>query len=248
MAIQRFTRIEYIHGNVFPGQGKDNVYIFKMLVDRSGSGVDLVKRMQPGGDLENAWLMFDHDKRVQEWTTMACHMYDAAYCKSMTIAVCDMQSEDTKVQCIMWRELNDLIRKNNVENPNFKGFMVDSVQANWNVVQIVYGSSDPKVPMENRECTCLLHWTTSLKQHTEKYIKPDMQDQHNCLCKQYKDSKTMDEAESRYFAIWAWWLSLGATFEDAIRDLNLWLAFWHFQYREWGSFMVCPSSFAYLVI
>jgi hypothetical protein len=63
-----------------------------------------------------------------------------------------------------------------------------------------------------------------------------MQDQHNRLCKQYKDSKTMDEAdsktmddaESRYLAIRAWWLSSGAASEDAIRDLNLWLAFWHF--------------------
>jgi hypothetical protein len=54
MAMQRFTRIEYIHANVFPGQGKDKVYVFKMLVDGPGSGVDLVKRMQPRGDLENA--------------------------------------------------------------------------------------------------------------------------------------------------------------------------------------------------
>jgi hypothetical protein len=45
--------------------------------------------------------MFDHVKRVQEWTTMVYHVYDVAYCKVMTIAVCDMQSEDTKVQCIM---------------------------------------------------------------------------------------------------------------------------------------------------
>jgi hypothetical protein len=42
MAMKRFTRIEYIHGNVFPGQGKDKVYIFKMLVDRPRSGVDLI--------------------------------------------------------------------------------------------------------------------------------------------------------------------------------------------------------------
>ena len=149
MAMQSFTRIEYIHGNVFLGQSKDNVYIFKMLVDRSRSGVDLVKRMQLERDLKNAWLIFDHNKRVQEWTTMACHMYDATYCKVMTIAICDMQLEDTKVQCIMWRELNDLIRKNSVENPIFKGFMVDNAQANWNVVQIVYSSGDPKVPIEN---------------------------------------------------------------------------------------------------
>jgi hypothetical protein len=103
MAMRRFTRIEYIHGNVFPGQGKDKVYVFKMLVDEPGSGVDLVKRMQPRRNLKNTWLMFNHVKRVQEWTTMAYHVYDAAYCKVMTIAVCDMQLEDTKVQYIMWR-------------------------------------------------------------------------------------------------------------------------------------------------
>jgi hypothetical protein len=97
MAMQRYIKIEYIHGNVFPGQGKDKVYVFKMLVDGLGSGVDLVKHMEPGGDLENTWLMFDHVKHVQEWTTMACHVYDVAYCKVMTITVCDMQSEDTKV-------------------------------------------------------------------------------------------------------------------------------------------------------
>jgi hypothetical protein len=90
MAMQRYTTIEYILGYVFPSQGKDKVYVFKMLVDGPGSGMDLVKRMQPGGDLANAWLMFDHVKWVQEWTTMACHVYDAAYCKVMTIAVCDM--------------------------------------------------------------------------------------------------------------------------------------------------------------
>jgi hypothetical protein len=53
-AMKMYTTIEYIHGNVFPGQGKDKVYVFKMLEDGPGSGVDLVKRMQPGGDLENA--------------------------------------------------------------------------------------------------------------------------------------------------------------------------------------------------
>jgi hypothetical protein len=44
IAMQKYTTIEYIHGNVFPSQGKDKVYFFKC--------------MQPGGDLENAWLMF----------------------------------------------------------------------------------------------------------------------------------------------------------------------------------------------
>ena len=48
-----------------------------------------------------------------------------------------------------------------------------------------------------------------------------MQDQYNHLCKQYKDSKTMEEAELRDLAIQAWWLFLGAASEDAIQDLNL---------------------------
>jgi hypothetical protein len=58
------------------------------------SGVHLVRRMQRGGDLENAWIMIDHVKRVKQWTTMACHVYDSAYCRVMTIAVCDIQLED----------------------------------------------------------------------------------------------------------------------------------------------------------
>ncbi len=47
-------------------------------------------RMQLVGDLQNAWIMFDHVKCVANWTTMACHVYDWAYCEIMTIAVCDM--------------------------------------------------------------------------------------------------------------------------------------------------------------
>jgi hypothetical protein len=57
MVMKMYTTIEYVHANIFPGQRKDKVYIFKMLEDRPGSGVDLVKCMQPRGDLENAWLM-----------------------------------------------------------------------------------------------------------------------------------------------------------------------------------------------
>jgi hypothetical protein len=58
------------------------------------SGVHMVNRMQPGGDLEHAWIMFDHVKRIKNWTTMACHVYDSAYCRVMTIVLCDIQSED----------------------------------------------------------------------------------------------------------------------------------------------------------
>jgi hypothetical protein len=58
--------------------------------------------------------------------------------------------------------------------PNFKGFMVESEQANWNAVQIVYGSGDSKVSMENQERTCILHRAPLLQRHTQKHIKPNM--------------------------------------------------------------------------
>ncbi len=82
--------------------------------------------MQPGGDLLNAWIMFDHVKHVANQTTMAYHVYNLAYCQVMTIAICDMQFKDTKAQQIMWTKLNETILKHGFPKPNFKGFMADS--------------------------------------------------------------------------------------------------------------------------
>ena len=38
--------------------------------------------------------MFDHVKCLKVWTTFVCHVYDSKYCKVLTIACCNMQSED----------------------------------------------------------------------------------------------------------------------------------------------------------
>jgi hypothetical protein len=71
----------YVQENKFQGQGSDSnkVFVFKISGVGPGLGVHLVKQMQPGGDLEHAWIMFDHVKRVKHWTTMACHVYDFTY-------------------------------------------------------------------------------------------------------------------------------------------------------------------------
>ena len=55
----------YVQRSIFPSQGDDSdkVFVFKMSEVQVGSGVHLVKRMQPGGNLENAWIMSDHVKR-----------------------------------------------------------------------------------------------------------------------------------------------------------------------------------------
>jgi hypothetical protein len=72
----------YIQENKFSGQGSnsDKVFVFKMSEVGPRSEMHLVNWMQPGGDLEHAWIMFDHVNRVKHWTIMACHVYDSAYC------------------------------------------------------------------------------------------------------------------------------------------------------------------------
>ncbi len=57
------------------------------------------------------------------------HVYDLIdfYCKAMTIVVYDMQSEDTKAQCLLWRKLNKIVEKIGTSMHVFKGFMVDNV-------------------------------------------------------------------------------------------------------------------------
>jgi hypothetical protein len=77
-----------------------------MFIDGAAFIFDLVRHMQSSDDLQNVWMMFNHVKCVQGWTTMARHICDLVYCKVMMIAICDMQFEDIEAQCIMWKKLN----------------------------------------------------------------------------------------------------------------------------------------------
>jgi hypothetical protein len=51
----------YVQENKFSGQGLDSDKVFVFKISEVG-----------------------------HWTTMACHIYDSAYCRVLTIAVCDM--------------------------------------------------------------------------------------------------------------------------------------------------------------
>ena len=79
----------------------------------------------------------------------------------MTIAVCDMQSEDATAQSVLWKNLNAILARHGVLEPKFKGFMADSAQANWNAIWVIYGNSDTAIPKKDQERTCLFHWTQS---------------------------------------------------------------------------------------
>jgi hypothetical protein len=70
-------------------------------------------------------MMFNHVKCVQGWKTVACHVYNQVYYKVMMIMVCDVQSKDTEVQCILWRKLNIVVEKKGLGTHVFKVFMVD---------------------------------------------------------------------------------------------------------------------------
>ena len=175
MALKDHYAFKFVHGSRFRGKSKDKLFVLKMFVDLPHSGVKLVKRMQVGGDMENSWIMFDHIKRLKDWSTMTCHMYDSRYYKPLTIACCNMQSKDGAAQVLFWENMNSVMVENGVPNINFKGFMVDSAQANWNAVKAIYKDGDPSLSMVAREHTCLFHWYASLDKVTQKYIKPSIQ-------------------------------------------------------------------------
>ncbi len=138
---------------VFQDNNLERSFFSKCLLMENGNGFDLVKQMQPSGNLHASWTMFDHVKHVQDWTTFTYHVYNLVYYKVMTIAIWDMQSEYTEVQCVLWWKLNKVMLMKGVSNRNFKGFMVDSAQANWKVIRIMYGSE----PMVDKERMCYFH-------------------------------------------------------------------------------------------
>lgn len=48
-----YSSFKYIHGSMFMGQLKDKVFVFKMSLDLTRIGVDLVKRIYVGKYMKN---------------------------------------------------------------------------------------------------------------------------------------------------------------------------------------------------
>ena len=218
------------------GFGTGRYYIFKMSEDGPGSGVDLVRRMQPGGDLDKRWIMFDHLNRVRGWKTMSCYVFDSGMCRLMTIATCEILGDDADSQKLLWLALNNVMARYGVPNPYFKGFVADGDDANWMAVRIVYGNGNPNRKMVGRERYNEVDWTGSLERYADEHIRPDLREIHMRLCTDFKEAKTPCDAEEFYHYTRDWWLSSGAVSEDGLRELDDWLGFWHFRFRQWGGF------------
>ena len=86
--LKGYSHWAYIQRNKFPGQSSnsDKVFVFKISKVGPKFGMHLMKQMQPGGDLEDTWIMFDHVKSVKHWVTMTCHVYVYVYYRVMTIS------------------------------------------------------------------------------------------------------------------------------------------------------------------
>ena len=66
MMFKHHLCFKYFHGSRFSRQSKDKMFAFNMSLDLPGSGVDLVKRMQVGRDMDYSWIMFDHVKCLKD--------------------------------------------------------------------------------------------------------------------------------------------------------------------------------------
>ena len=112
LKLKKASTYDYIHDSRFSGQrgASDIDYLFKMSIVGAGSSIDLVRRIQVGGDLEIAWIMFDHVKRVVDWISLGAHVYDLVYCKVMTIYVCNMMCEMADAQEKMWFSMFALLK------------------------------------------------------------------------------------------------------------------------------------------
>ena len=68
-------------------------------------------------------------------------------------------------------------------------------------MRAIYGEGDPSLPMVARARTCLFHWSASSDKVTQKYIKMSLQFQHKQTCKDYKNTKIINDAETQYHVI-----------------------------------------------
>ena len=92
-------------------------------------------------------------------------------------------------------EVAGVMERDGAVEPNFKGFMADSVHANCNAVWVIYGNGKED-RMDDREGTCQFHWTQPMVKYSEMYILEELWKQHKKMCHQYRTARTMDEADN----------------------------------------------------
>ena len=235
-------RYPFIHSVLFPGQlGREHqAHVFKMSTKGPGSGLDLINRMRPGGNLQEMWVRFDHVHRVPGWPTMSAHVYDPFMRELLTIATCEFRVEDRCAQIEFWKMLNTVVQQSGFPIPEFRGFMADEANANWIAVRTVYfGGAKKTQPDKERSCT--FHWEQSMVRHTQKCIRPSSQEEHKCLCRKWRNAMSENASEICKNEIRKFWRA-GHANAGEIPALETWLAWWDNRAFHWGNWFVSQDN------
>lgn len=139
-------------------------------------------------------MFFDFVKRMHDWTTMACHVYNPFVQEMQTIAIGDFKVEDTESQILFWTLLNMVMEKEGYKKACFKGFMADEAQANWRAVRTVFNGG-PENVMVGRERSCSFHWEQSMQHHAKKCIPSYSQEEFKSRCRAWKAAPSEEAAE-----------------------------------------------------
>lgn len=231
---------DYFQSIAFPGQIElssfERCHVFKMSTQGPGNGVELVNKMRPKGELGGCWVFFDFVKRMHDWTTMACHVYNPFVREMQTIAIGDFKVEDTESQILFWTLLNMVMEKEGYKKACFKGFMADEAQANWRAVRTVFNGG-PENVMVGRERSCSFHWEQSMHHHAKKCIPSYSQEEFKSRCHAWKAAPSEEAAEQELDNLWTW-LQEGHADRINISALQTWLIWWHARVAHWGEYMV----------
>jgi hypothetical protein len=199
-----------------------------------GSGLDILRQMQPGGPLQGAWVMFDVMHRITTgWLTFSAHVYDHHYRSLCTIFTCELMSEDAESQETAWREVISVAEEKGLKNIQIHGFMADNAQAGWIAVRNVFFGG---LPNPERERSDSFHFKKSLKQHTTDCILKDRRQEHYEFWERLLKAKTYVEAYRIGTEIQSWWRS-GNCVPGKIRELEGWMAWWIVRWRQWGNYI-----------
>lgn len=234
--MQKNCLFPYIQRYRAPGQGSidDFPMIFKMSVKGPGSGVDILRRMLPGGNLHGTWVMFDVMRRLSDgWLTFSSHVYDHHYRSLCTIFTCELKSEGAKSIATAWRQMIDVAKENGVPRVEIYGFMADNAIGGWNAVREVFfgGVSAP-----DRERSDAFHWSQSLHRHTRGCIVDGKHGEHIAMWERLRRAPNVVEAYRVSHEIREWWRQ-GNHIPGKIRFLEGWLAWWTVRWTQWGNFL-----------
>ena len=239
--MQERVHFPFLQQYRFPGQGSatDFPFIFKMLVKGHGSGLDLLKRMRPGEDLEGTWVMFDVMHRIKDgWLTLSAHVYDHNYRALCTIWTCELKAENQESCEIAWEKMIEVARFYGFCAIHIHGFMADNAAAGWNAIRKVFfgGIKNPA-----RERSDTFHYAQSLCRHTQDCIKESSREEHLAWWKLLRSAPNVVAAYRISQDIAKWWRN-GNAYPDKIKELHGWMAWWVVRWMQWGTYIRLVSS------